>query len=148
MYRAWTPSIWETITAAIISAIGYFSPIKDITHMVLIFFFIDIIYGWRADKKLNGASFSPRKVWDKTVPRMMLTLVILLGAFVLDRETGQNFVHTYKIVGWFISALLLISIAKNGYLITNWGALNVIGKILKKKVEKESGIEITEKDLQ
>ena len=70
--------IFEWIAAIFVSIIGYLSPIKDISHMLIFLFIIDVIYGWLADKKLNKGKFAsngqplykgfqPKKVWMKTV---------------------------------------------------------------------------------
>lgn len=147
MHRLSYPSFWETVMATIISCIGYFSPIKNITHMVLLFFFIDIIYGWLRDRKINKAKFSPRIIWDKTVPRITLTIIILMGSFMLDQNTGQEWVSIYKTLGWFISALLLFSIAKNGYVVTGWNVFRLMRKAVNKKIKDEAGIELEKEEL-
>jgi len=128
-------------------AIGYFSPISDIVHLVLFFFFIDVIYGWRASVKLNNAKFQPSIVWKKTVPKVILSLMALLLSFMLDVEVGQKWISTYKIVGWSISGLLFLSILKNGLIVTGWRAFSSLSESIRKKVKKETGITINENDI-
>jgi|AntAceMinimDraft_15_1070371.scaffolds.fasta_scaffold08095_5 hypothetical protein len=49
--------IWEFFTAVFLSVLGYFSPLKNIAHLVLFFFLVDIIYGYLADRKRNDGCF-------------------------------------------------------------------------------------------
>ena len=147
MYKTWNPNLGETLLAAMISAAGYFSPVRNIAHMVLLFFLLDIIFGFWKARKLHKAKFNPRIIWEKTVPRMVVTIVLLLCAFTLDKETGQNFVQTYKVAGWFIGALLIFSIGENSYYITKWKVLLLFAKLTQRKIEQETGIKISDEDL-
>ena len=137
--------ISEKAFAAITTVLGYLSPIKHIAHMMLVFFIIDIYYGWRADRKKNGSKFKPSIVWEKSVPRMTLSIILLVGAFMLDTETNQTLISTYKLVGWFISALLLVSIARNGYIVTEWKVIKQLGILLQGKIKDKTGIDVNEK---
>lgn len=141
---SWNPAEW--LAAVFISAMGYLSPIKNIAHMMLFLFFLDIIYGWLAARKLRNEKFRPAIIWKKTVPRIMLSIVLLIGAFMLDKETGQDFISIYRILGWFISALLLFSITKNGYIVTNWDAIPLIGKFIENKIEQQTGVELPDEN--
>jgi hypothetical protein len=127
--------------------IGYFSPIHDMVHVVLFFFFVDVIYGWRAAKKVNNARFQPALVWKKTMPRVLLSLVLLMLAYILDNETGQTWVNTSAIIGWAISGLLFLSILKNGYIVTNWRPFDLLGKTARHKIKHETGITIKDSDV-
>lgn len=122
--------------------VGYFEPLKNIVHLVLFMFFLDIIYGWLADKKLTRAKFKPSLVWSKTMPRVLLSLILLIAAYVIDKETGQQWVNTYSILGWGISGLLFLSIAKNGYIVTKWKSIPILEKWVEDKIERETGIKI------
>lgn len=153
MYRAWNPNFGEVIVASVVSVIGYYSPVKGIAHMLTIFFMIDIIFGyWKSKKadrkkpKEKRIGFSTRIIWENTVPRMVVTMVLLLSTFSLDEITGQDFVSIYRIVGWFIGALLIFSICKNSYYITNWKVLLVFARLAQRKVKNETGIDISEED--
>lgn len=142
LYILLTPKFIERFSVLLITIIGYFSPVKNIAHMVLLFFFVDIIYGWLADKKKTGSKFKPKIIWQKTVPRILITMLLLMFAFMLDKETGQEFISTHKILGWFVGALLLWSIAENAYIVTKWKALTFIGRMIGHKIKKETGIEV------
>ena len=144
----WFPHrLWDKIVVAFISVLGYFSPIKGMTHLMIGLFVVDILFGWWKDKKLNGAKFQPSIVWEKTAPRMAIVVILLVGSYMLDEKTGQGFVSTTRIICWVFGALLLHSIAINGYYITGWKALALLGKFTQRKIEKDTGIKITEEDI-
>lgn len=127
--------------------IGYFSPIHDVVRVVIFFFFIDVIYGWRVAVKLRNEKFNPSIVWRKTMPRVTLSLIALLLSYMLDTETGQQWFSTYKIIGWSISGLVFLSILKNGLVLTEWRAFSTLSKSIRNKVKKETGIEIKDSDI-
>lgn len=135
-------TVCDFIVAIFLTIIGYLSPLKNMAHLVMFFFFLDVIYGYLADKKVNGARFKTAVVWAKTVPRIILTILLLIMAFLLDEVSGQEYVQTYKIVGWFICSLLFLSILKNGYIVTQWSAIPLIGKLIEKRIEKQTETEI------
>lgn len=133
--------------AILVAFIGYFSPLSNVVHIVLIFFLVDVIYGWLADRKLNNARFQPGLVWKKTMPRILLSIVLLILSYIIDKETGQNWIDSYRVLGWAICGLLFMSILKNGYIVTNWGAIATIDKWAKRKVKEETGINIKNSDI-
>ena len=152
-------NLWDWLIAIFISLVGYLSPLKEIAHMMLFFFLVDVIYGWLADRKLNNGEidpetrqiirvkFQPNKVWNKTVPRIILSIILLICAFMLDTNTDQEYVSIYKIGGWVISSLLIVSIAKNGYIVTKWEAIPFLGKMLQKKFNDQTGMEINDENI-
>lgn len=132
------------ITGAIVSFIGYLLPIRNIVHLVIAFFILDVFFGYWAAKKLRNERFSVKIIWDHTMPRMLVSIVLITGAFVWDEVYQQEFVPTYKIIGWFISGVLLYSIAKNGYKISKWKAFDQLGGFIQDKVKDTTGIDIEE----
>ena len=134
--------VYDFLVASLMSIAGYFSPLKDIAHMLIFFFLLDVLWGWLADKKKNNARFKPSIVWNKTVPRMALSILLLIACFMLDDRTDQHWVSIYKIVGWFIASLLIISITRNGVIVTGWKPLSGIEDIFVNKVEKQTGIKM------
>ena len=76
------------------------------------------------------------------MPRMLIALVLILGSYMWDKTYQQELVSTYKLLGWFLSGLLLYSIAENGYKITHWYGFLNLKTLLKKKFEDESGTEL------
>jgi phage-related holin len=137
-------TLYDFIVAIFLTIIGYLLPLKNMAHLVLFFFFLDVIYGYLADRKQNGARFKTAIVWAKTVPRIILSIVLLIMAFMLDEVCSQEYIQTYKVVGWFICSLLFLSILKNGYIVTQWAAIPLIGKLIEKRIEKQTDTEIEE----
>lgn len=144
--------IYETLnnayvffTGCMISMLGYFLPIKDIAHLLILFFMLDVLFGYMAARKLRKERFSVKIIWNHTMPRMLISLVLIIGAYMWDKTYNQNVICTYKVVGWFISGVLLYSIAENGYQITKWSVFPKIGNMLKTNVKDKTGIDIEDK---
>lgn len=131
------------------SILGYFLPIKDIVHLIIIFFIIDVVFGYlaaRKGKKGEKERFSVKIIWNHTMPRLLISIIIILGAYSWDKTFEQDFVATYKLIGWFISGVLLFSIVENGYHITKWGILPRIGEMFKTKIKDKTGININNEE--
>ena len=144
--------IYETLnnayvffTGCMISMLGYFLPIKDIAHLLILFFMLDVLFGYTAARKLRKERFSVKIIWNHTMPRMLISLVLIIGAYMWDKTYNQNVICTYKVVGWFISGVLLYSIAENGYQITKWSVFPKIGNMFKTNVKDKTGIDIEDK---
>lgn len=127
-------TIYSFIIGVFTAIFGYFSPIKDIVNLLLLFFILDVLIGFWASRKLYGERFMVSIVWKHTIPRMILSLILIIGAYMWDSTYQQEYVSTYKIIGWFISGLLLYSIAENAYCITRWTMFKKIGKAIKDQV--------------
>lgn len=115
--------------------LGYFSPVRDIVHLLIFLFIMDILFGFWASHKTDGARFDVKIVWKHTMPRLLISIVLILGAYMWDEVYGQVLLNTYKVVGWFISGLLLYSIAENGYYITRWTIFKKLGGIVNNKLD-------------
>lgn len=137
----------DLIGTAFFAVLGYFAPVSAVVHVVLGMFVIDVIYGWRASNKLHGMPFKPSIVWTKTMPRMVLSIVLVLAAYMLDVEMHQEWVDTPRIVGWIICGLIFMSILKNGLIVTRWGALKAIQRWAKKEVKDKTGLIIKDEEI-
>lgn len=126
------------------SALGYFLPVRDMVHLLVLFFFLDVIFGYWAARKLRKERFKVDIIWTTTIPRMLLSLVLILGAFMWDKTYNQDIVSTYKIIGWFISGVLLYSIAENGYQITKWSVFPKVGSMFRARIKDQTGLDIKE----
>lgn len=129
------------------TVLGYFMPIQGVAHALFFLFCADILFGWLQDRKKNGAKFKVSKIWDKTVPRMAVVTVMLVGAFMIDNETGQKWVETTDFVTFFFGWLLIHSIWKNGVELTGWKGLELFGKVLKRKFNYKTGLDIKDEDI-
>lgn len=126
------------LVGLITSVAGYFVPIKDMVHLLIFFFILDVAFGFWAARKLRGERFSVKIIWNHTIPRMTVSIVLMIGAFMWDMTYNVDMVSTYKIVGWFISGVLLYSIAENGYKVTKWSVFPKIGNMFKNRLNDES----------
>ncbi len=121
----------------IASICGYFLPVRDITFLIILFFILDVIFGFWAARKLRSERFSVKIIWDHTMPRMLISVVLVLGAFMWDEVFNQTAIQTYKVIGWFISGVLLYSIAENGYQISKWKVFKDVAGLIKRKTRKD-----------
>ena len=143
-FRSFVHNVWGFISGIISAILGYFLPVQDIVHQLVLFFVLDVMFGYLAAKKLRSEKFSARIIWNTTIPRMLISLVLILGAFMWDEVYNQAFISSYKIIGWFISGVLFFSIVQNAYKITNWEMFPLIGKLIKQKIGDKTGINIDE----
>lgn len=77
---------------------------------------------------------------------MVISMVLIMGAYLWDTVYGQNVLATYKVIGWFISGVLLASIIQNGYHITRWNVLIKMGDFLGYKFGEKTGINFMKKE--
>lgn len=122
--------------------LGYFLPVKDIVNLLLLFFILDVIFGFWAAKKLRKERFSVKIIWSHTIPRMLISIVLITGAYMWDKTYDQDVVSTYKVIGWFISGVLLYSIAENGYQITKWSIFPKLSGLIQSRVKDSTGMDI------
>lgn len=137
----------QYIAGCILAFFGYFLPIYDMGKFVILLFIADFLIGVWHSKKNKKQKFSGKLFWSTVVPRMALSIFLIMVLYQWDETYKQEFVSTYKVVAWFISGALIWSIADNAYKITNWGVFMSIGKFLKKKIEDETGQEVDKKEL-
>ena len=137
---------YSVIFGAATSFIGYLLPIKDIVHLIIAFFIADVVFGYWAAKKIRQERFSVKIIWEYTMPRMFVSIVLITATFLWDDIYKQNVVATYKIIGWFISGVLIFSIAKNGYQITKWSAFSKLGGMITDNIKSKTGLDIEEEE--
>lgn len=133
----WIKSAWSLLSGAFMSVIGYFLPVRNIVHLLILFFFIDVIFGYWAAHRTRREKFSAKIIWKTTMPRMIISLVLIICAYMWDQVYSQDMVATYRVIGWFISGVLLANIVQNGYRITNWDVFLGLGQILKDKFKSQ-----------
>lgn len=133
---------WHMLCGVLTTTVGYFLPVKDIVHLVLFFFLLDIIFGACAARKIRKERFSTKIIWNYTMPRVLLSMVLILTSYMWDTTFSQEWISTYKLIGWFIAGILLYSIAKNGYKITQWKILPLMGHMIEHKLEEATGMDL------
>jgi hypothetical protein len=141
----WLRIVWGFVSGTFMAIIGYFLPVKNIVHLVILFFLLDVIFGYWAARKVRGESFSARIIWQTTMPRMIISLVLIMGAYMWDDVFQQEMVCTYKVIGWFICGVLLANIIQNGYRITKWDMFLGLGQYFKIKIKDKINIETNPK---
>ncbi len=139
-------NVWAVICGLFTACIGYFMPVFDVMLLLIFLFAIDVVFGYWAAKKLRGEKFSKTIIWKTTMPRMLVSVVLILCFFMWDMTYKQDFVATYRVAGWFISGIIIYSIAQNGYSVTKWEGFPLLGMFLKKKIQDNTGIDISKKD--
>lgn len=130
-------TIYTVIAGIVMTFVQYIFPVHNIVQLVVAFFILDVGVGYYAAKKLRKERFSPKIIWEHTVPRMTISLLLIICSYTWDEVFKQEFVSTYNIVGWFIAGVLLSSIADNGYQVTKWGAFQRLNKTLVDKINKQ-----------
>lgn len=135
---------YAIMSGALAGFVGYLLPIRNIVHLLILFFLLDVIFGFWAASKLRKERFSVKIIWGHTIPRMLVSIVLITGAFMWDEVYQQEIVSTYKVIGWFISGVLLYSIAENGYQITKWSIFPKIGSLINDKMKTTTGFDVDE----
>lgn len=132
------------------SVLGYFIPIRDIVQLMIGLFIADVLFGYaaaRKGKKRNGKvqkRFSVQIIWEHTIPRMLISIVLVMTTYMWDLTYSQEFVNTYKAIGWFISGVLIFSIADNGFFITKWSVFMKVSQLIRGKIKGETEIDLKE----
>ena len=115
MEETWLTTFWKLLAGLVAMLLGQLAPVKDIVHLLVFLFIADMLVGWWAAVRVKGEKFSAKVIWRTTIPRLLISLLLIIGAFLWDNVYEQNVVATYKLIGWFISGVLLANIAQNGY---------------------------------
>jgi len=132
---------WAVFCGLSASILGYFLPVKNYLLLLLLFFIADVAFGYWAARRIRKEKFSTKIIWDKTVPRMVISVFLVLATFMWDDIYGQDMVSTCAVVGWFFCGVLLMSITKNGYLITKWDVLPKFEKYIGKRIDQKTDTE-------
>jgi hypothetical protein len=133
---------YTTTFGLLLTFIGYLLPIKNIVHLLVLFFIMDVIFGYWSARVVKKERFSVKIIWQHTIPRLAISIIIITCAFLFDKEYHQDIVYTHKIIGWFISGILLTSIIDNAYKITKWSAFPQIGKLIKDTTKEKTNLDI------
>lgn len=130
------------ILGVFLSVVHYFAPVADTIHILFIFFISDILFGFLAAKKLRGERFNPQKVWNKTIPKMLVSFFIIISAHMLDSISPLGFLTIRESVGWILSGLVLHSVWGNAFVITKWTALRHIGDFLSESLRTRFRVDV------
>ena len=61
-----------------------------------------------------------KKVWDGTIIRMLFSIVLIVLLYLWGDLYQTSMETSYKIVGGFISGVVIVSIIQNMYKLTRW----------------------------
>ena len=134
------------LSGVLASFFGFFLPIKNILLFLILLFSTDVFFGWLNNRKKTGKKFEPKVVWKTTLPRLAISAVLIICSFLWDKFFDQNIVSSYKVIGWFISGILIYSIAENGYQLTGWRPFRKVSEIFKNKIERETNYKVNENE--
>ena len=128
---------YSVIVGLLSVSFSYFMPVRDMMHLIIIFFAVEMVVGYLVAKKVRGDHFRLSVVFTKTVPRLGLVVFIILGTYAWDDVHNQEAVHTYTILSYFICGILIASITRKGYILTGWSPFKDISKIIKNTTLKQ-----------
>ena len=76
----------------------------------------------------------------------LISIILVMAAFMWDTTYNQDLINTYKAIGWFISGVLIFSIAENAFIITKWGIFLKVREFIRSKIKSETqqDAEVTE----
>ena len=124
------------------ATLGYFSPIKDIVHVMIAVIFVDFFVGLWASYR-QGIGWKSEKMW-RTIYKLILAVLIIMLLYAMDTEMGIEAIKTYKAVAWVICGFEIWSILENAAVISNHRIFIFLRHYMHDRVEKISGINIKE----
>ncbi len=140
----WLTNVYHFVGGLVMSLLGYLLPIEGLIQFMTILFITDVIFGYWKARKFDKAKFQARIIWNKTMPRWLFSVVILALLFYWDKLHHQDFINTYYVAGYFLSGVVIMSIAENALKITGWKAFKALEHIISGNIEKQTGEKITE----
>ncbi len=138
----WLTDVYHFLGGVLMVFFGYLLPVKDLIAFVTLLFILDVVFGYWKANKLEKSRFQTRIIWDKTMPRWLFSVIILVILFYWDKVHHQDFVKTYYVGGYFLSGTIIASITENALKITGWSFFKGLGNIVKNNVEKTTGEKI------
>lgn len=108
------------ITGIFGSIIAYLFPVKDIVNFLVLLFILDFLFGFWAAHKIKQERFIVKKVWDGTIIRMLFSIILIVLLYLWGDLYQTSMEISYKIVGGFISGVVIVSIIQNMYKLTRW----------------------------
>lgn len=137
--KEWLTSFVNIAAGLLGTVVGYFLPIRDVVHLLILLFITDVFFGYLVDKRQNNARFKVAVIWNHTIPRMLISIILVIATFMWDLTYKQELVSTYNVVGWFISGVLIFSIAENAFILTKWKTFLKIRNMIRKRTDDEMG---------
>lgn len=116
MFSESSYSLADGLSKLAVLLVSYFSPVKEIVHVMLIFILIDFISGvWAARKRKE--TLESRK-FRKTLIKFLWYTVALILCFMMEKTFNLSWSNLSGIIGGFICFIELKSIFENITVIT------------------------------
>ncbi len=115
--------------------VAYFAPIFPTAQTIVVFFTIDVIFGYLKNRKEKGEKFQPKKVWKVTMPRVVISIVAIICAYKLDEHSPNAVFELKHYVTWMVLATIVLSIFQNAYKWSGWGLLKNIVDFIENRIE-------------
>ncbi len=142
--------IWKLFMGVLAVVLGYFHPVKDIILFLIQLFIVDMVFGYMAAKVERGEKFSMKIIWKTTVPRLLVSVILIMLTYQWDTVYEKTAVKSYSWIGYFISGILIANIAQNGYKATKWGVFlriyNFVKNLFTKTTDGEFEIKESNRD--
>lgn len=136
---------WNLLTGWFLFVIGYFSDIKGSVHLMLFVFLMDLIFGIWSSIKIDKKRFSVNKFFI-AIMRALVSIVFISVLYAMGKEMhiGSDL---YNYAAWLITGFILYSAAENAYRLTGGKYFLLLKKLLAKKIEENTGIDVNDEDL-
>jgi phage-related holin len=131
---------YHFISGVFLSIIGYFAPMKDVLHVVLIAIIIDLFFGLIA-ARAKGEGIKSFKLW-RTVYKMLFAVILISLVYSIDKEMGMFELH--KIIAWGIAGFEVWSILESMGAITDHKLFGLLKHIMTDKVKDVTGVNLEE----
>lgn len=118
------------MTQFFVMIIAYFTPVREIIHVMLIFLAIDTISGIWASLKARE-KFESKKL-RKTINKFLWYTIAVMLAWMMERTFSLNWTYLTNIIGGFICFVELKSIFENITRITDEPVFLKLSKIIKR----------------
>lgn len=133
--------IIHILAGALMSVIGFFEPIRNVVHLVIMLSILDFIVGVFVSRK-RGVAIKSKKMW-RTIEKMALELIIILVAFCIDEFVGYFPIH--QAIAWFICGVEFYSILESIAKISDHRVFRVVKGFMSDKIKEKTGSTLEEK---
>ena len=133
--------LYHFIAGSFTAILGYFAPMKDVLHVVLIAIIIDLFFGLIAARS-KGEGIKSFKLW-RTVYKMLFAVILIALVYSIDKEMGMMELH--KFIAWGIAGFEVWSILESMGTITDHKLFGLLKHIMTDKVKDITGVNLEEK---
>jgi phage-related holin len=136
----WYSSLGGWCFSILVAITGYFSPVKNVIHVMCAVIIFDLIFGlWAA--KVQGKGWCEIKMW-RTIHKLLIAIVLILLLYAIDKEIGSTFIKLHLVIAWLISGFEIWSILKSASKISGLRIFQVLGEFMEDKINSQTGVNI------